>query len=212
MFILGLTGSIGMGKTTVAKRFIEHNIPVLNADEVVHDLYKGDAAVTIENTFPGSVRDGVVDRKILSKIIMKDPEGFKKLEAIIHPLVREVEVKFIETSLQKGHNIVVLEVPLLFETGMDELVDFTIVVSAPDDIRRARVLKRPGMTKEKLDSIIERQMPEGIKKSRADYIVDTSTEISETWKQIDTIIESLTGKTPAAVDLWDVSRDQPIAN
>ena len=212
MFILGLTGSIGMGKSTIAERFKEHNIPVLNADDVVHNLYEGEAAVSIENAFPGSVKNGTVDRKVLSGMLLDNPDSFKKLEKIIHPLVRKEEVKFIEKNFNDGRNIVVLEVPLLFETGMDELVDFTIVVSAPEHVRDMRVLKRPGMTKSKLETIKKRQISEERKKSLADYIVDTSGEISESWNQVDTILESLTSKTPEAIDLWDITADQQVIN
>ncbi len=212
MLIIGLTGSIGMGKSTAAKRLKEHNIPVLDTDKVVHDLYAGDAAVQIEHAFPGTVFNGTVDRKILSQKVLGKPDELKKLEGIIHPLVRREEVKFLEENLINGHNVVVLEVPLLFETGMDELVDLTIVVHAPENIRDERVLQRPGMTRKKLKSIVSRQLPDKEKIAKADYVVDTSGDIEKSWRQIDNIIESLGEKTPAAIGLWDISVEHPYSN
>ena len=134
---------------------------------------------------------------------------FKKLEEIIHPLVREQEVKFIEKNLNSGKNVIVLEVPLLFETGMDELVDLTLVVSTAKEIRDKRVLERPGMTRKKLDAILSRQMPDELKREKADFIIDTGGEIEDTWNQIDNVLASLTEKTPEAFKLWELTDIQP---
>ncbi|MGH1352743.1 MAG: dephospho-CoA kinase [Methyloligellaceae bacterium] len=202
MIILGLTGSIGMGKSTASKRFLSNEIPVLDADKVVHDLYQGDAAQKIEEAFPGTVENGSVNREILAKYLIENPEDFKKLGAIIHPMVRIEEARFIGENLKAGKKIVVLEVPLLLEGNMDDEVDAVIVVHAEDKLRRERVMQRPGMTEEKLNSIIAKQMPEEKKLERADYIVDTSLTIEDTWRQIDEIIAMVEGKEAGAVNIW----------
>lgn len=207
MIILGLTGSIGMGKSTAAEQFKKHNIPVLDADKVVHDLYKGAAAPEIEKAFPGSVKDGEVDRTVLAGYLMETPSDFKKLEAIIHPMVRKEEIDFLLECEKNGEEIVVLEIPLLLEGNMDDDVDAVIVVSAADEIRRERVMQRPGMTKEKLEAIIAKQLPDEIKRDRADYIVDTSRDIKDTWDQVDNIIEGMKAYVaqtiePMALDRW----------
>ncbi len=202
MIILGLTGSIGMGKSTASKRFEKHGIPVLDADKVVHDLYQGAAAPKIEQAFPGTVRDGKVNREILAKYLMENPDDFKKLGSIVHPMVRIEEAGFIGENLKAGKKIVVLEVPLLLEGNMDKEVDAVIVVHADDKLRRERVLQRPGMTEEKLNAIIAKQMSEEEKLSRADYIVDTSTEIEDSWAQIDKIIATAEEIKSGAVNIW----------
>ncbi len=202
MIILGLTGSIGMGKSTAAEQFKKHNIPVLDADKVVHELYKGAAAPEIEKAFPGSVKDGVVDRTVLAGYLMDNPADFKKLEAIIHPMVRKEEIDFLINCKKQGEEIVVLEIPLLLEGNMDDDVDAVVVVSAADEIRRERVMQRPGMTEEKLDAIIAKQLPDEMKRKRADYIVDTSTEIKDTWDQVDKIVEAAQKIEPQALDRW----------
>ncbi len=202
MIILGLTGSIGMGKSTAAEQFKKHNIPVLDADKVVHELYKGAAAPEIEKAFPGSVKDGVVDRIVLAGYLMDNPADFKKLEAIIHPMVRKEEIDFLINCKKQGEEIVVLEIPLLLEGNMDDDVDAVVVVSAADEIRRERVMQRPGMTEEKLDAIIAKQLPDEMKRKRADYIVDTSTEIKDTWDQVDKIVEAAQKIEPQALDRW----------
>ncbi|MEO1544297.1 MAG: dephospho-CoA kinase [Pseudomonadota bacterium] len=191
MMIVGLTGSIGMGKTTAAERFRYNGIPVCDADAEVHALYAGKAAPLIEDVFPGTTDAGVVDREKLSKALLADPSGFKRLEAIVHPLVREAERAFLQASHDAGHAIAVLEIPLLFETGGDGLVDKTVVVSAGLDEQRRRVLERPGMTPEKLQNILSRQRPDAEKRAKADFIVDSSGSITDSAAQVDDILRQL---------------------
>lgn len=191
MLVIGLTGSIGMGKSTVAKRFAACGIAVCDADAVVHDLYAGEARAPIEAAFPGAVIDGVVDRAKLSAALLDDPGKFKTLEAIVHPLVKAKEVAFLKREAQTGAACAVLEVPLLFETHGDARVDVTVVVSAPADVQRQRVLERDGMTNEKLDQILSRQVPDSEKRRRADFVVDTRLDLDATFAQVDRIVEAL---------------------
>ncbi|MGI9385265.1 MAG: dephospho-CoA kinase [Methyloligellaceae bacterium] len=202
MLIIGLTGSMGMGKSTAAKRFRGHGIPVFDADAEVHRLYAGEAAPLIEAAFPGTVADGSVDRKRLGAAVVGDRAALKRLESIIHPLVREGQRRFIETHSKAGADLVILEIPLLFETGADDRVDATVVVTAPPDLQRARVLDRPGMTPEKLEALLSEQMPDDEKRQRADFVVDTSGPVEETGRKIDMIIESLAGREGEAVSRW----------
>lgn len=202
MLILGLTGSIGMGKTTVAAHLAESGIPVLDADAEVHKLYRGAAAPLIEAAFPGTVRNGAVDRKKLSTALMAKPGEIEKLQAIVHPLVREAERDFLLSHASDGVPIAVLEIPLLFETGGDTLVDATLVVSAPEEVQRARVLERLGMSEEKFVSLLGNQMPDAEKRARADFVVDTSLELEETLAQVDIIIDSLGKWKGVALELW----------
>jgi dephospho-CoA kinase len=174
MFVLGLTGSIGMGKSTTAKLFAEAGVPVHDADATVHALYEGEAAPLIEAAFPGTTADGKVDRTKLSVKVVHDPAAMKKLEALVHPLVRQREEAFLRAAEAKGATVAVLDIPLLFETGGDKRVDAVVVVSAPADVQRARILMRPGMTEEKYEALLARQMPDADKRARADFIVDTS--------------------------------------
>lgn len=197
MIILGLTGSIGMGKTTAANMFAQAGIPVHSADETVHRLYAGRAAALIEAAFPGTVIDATVDRQKLSAAVLGDEAAMKRLEAIVHPLVREEEAAFLQNADEAGADIVVLDIPLLFETGADSRVDQVAVVSAPAPIQRQRVLSRPGMTELKLDAILARQMPDAQKRERADFIIDSSSSFEETRRQIGDIIAKLRGQ-PAA--------------
>ncbi len=191
MIYVGLTGSIGMGKSTSGKLFAEAGIPVNDADAVVHDLYSGEAVPLIEAAFPGTTRNGTVDRQELGRQLGLDPEGFKRLEAIVHPLVRQRERIFLDHQLAAGADIVVLDIPLLFETGADKRVDRIVVVSCDPQIQRERVLARPGMTEEKFNMILSRQMPDAEKRARADYIIDTSHSIDTTREQIRDIIADL---------------------
>lgn len=191
MLLIGLTGSIGMGKSTIAKRFAEQGVPVVDADQVVHDLYEGEAVAPIEAAFPGTTTDGRVDRVKLSQQLMDDPAGFKRLEAIVHPLVHQAERRALQDHAAAGAELAVLEVPLLFETGGDARVDVTVVVSAPEDVQRERVLAREGMTAEKFDAIRSRQLPEAEKRRRADFIVETHLTIPESYAQVDLIIDAL---------------------
>ncbi|RAX43529.1 dephospho-CoA kinase [Rhizobium tropici] len=194
MIRIGLTGSIGMGKSTSAKLFAEAGIPVNDSDAVVHDLYSGEAVPLVEAAFPGATSDGKVDRQELSRKLADDPSGFKRLEAIIHPLVREREREFLERQRQAGADMLVLDIPLLFETGADKRVDKIVVVSCDPQIQRERVLARPGMTEEKFNMILSRQTPDAQKRARADYVIDTGGSIDEARKQVREIIADLRRK------------------
>jgi dephospho-CoA kinase len=174
MFILGLTGSVGMGKSVTARFFAEAGVPVHDADAVVHRLYEGEAVAAIEAAFPGTTADGKVDRAKLGARVLGDAAGLKRLEAIVHPLVHEAERRLLAEAQARGEKVAVLDIPLLFETGGDERVDAVVVVSAPAEVQRARVLERPGMTVEKLEAIMAKQTPDAEKRRRADFVVDTS--------------------------------------
>jgi dephospho-CoA kinase len=198
MLIVGLTGSIGMGKSTVAARFREHGIAVCDADAEVHKLYEGAAVAAIEAAFPGTTAGGKVDRQRLGQALIDNPAGFKRLEAIVHPMVLAAERAFLQAEAAKGASLAVLEIPLLLETGGDKRVDVVVVVSAPGDTQRARVMQRPGMTAEKLEQILARQMPDAAKRARADFVVDTGGTFAESEAQIDNIVESLKGREGTA--------------
>lgn len=194
MLVVGLTGSIGMGKSTAAARFAKQGIPVFDADAEVHRLYKGEAAPLIEKRFPGTTREGRVDRSRLAERLMGDEAALADLEAIVHPLVRKVREEFLASHARDGADMVVLEIPLLFEVGADDQVDVSVVVTAPPEVQRERVLHRTNMTQEKLDALLANQMPDEEKRRRADFIVDTSAPIEETALEIDKLIESLRGR------------------
>jgi dephospho-CoA kinase len=198
MLVIGLTGSAGMGKSTVAAHFRGRGIPVFDADAEVHRLYDGLAAGSIETAFPGTVSGGKIDRQRLSAALLREPAAFKRLEAIVHPLVQTAERDFLRRSFELGVAMAVLEIPLLFETGGEGRVDVTIVVSAPASVQRERMLARPGMTAEKLDALLARQLPDAEKRARADFVVDTSSAIPETLAQIDRIIETLQARQGTA--------------
>jgi dephospho-CoA kinase len=174
MFILGLTGSLGMGKSVTARFFAEQGVPVHDADAVVHRLYEGQAAAAIEAAFPGTTAGGKVDRDKLAARVLGDSAALKRLEAIVHPLVQEAERRLLAEAEARGEKVAVLDVPLLFETGGEKRVDAVVVVSAPPEVQRSRVLERPGMTVEKLEAILAKQMPDDEKRRRADFVVDTS--------------------------------------
>ena len=191
MIRIGLTGSIGMGKSTSGKLFAEAGIPVNDSDAVVHDLYESEAVPLVEAAFPGSARDGTVDRQELGRQLADDPSGFKRLEAIVHPLVRKRERLFLERQRQAGADMVVLDIPLLFETGADKRVDKIVVVSCDPQIQRQRVLARPGMTEDKFNMILSRQTPDAEKRARADYVIDTGRSIDAAREQVKEIIADL---------------------
>lgn len=174
MFILGLTGSLGMGKSATARFFAEQGVPVHDADAVVHRLYEGEAAAAIEAAFPGTTAGGKVDRDKLAARVLDDGAALKRLEAIVHPLVQEAERRLLAEAEARGEKVVVLDIPLLFETGGEKRVDAVVVVSAPPEVQRSRVLERPGMTVGKLEAILAKQMPDEEKRRRADFVVDTS--------------------------------------
>ncbi len=200
MMRVGLTGSIGMGKSTTAAMFAEAGIPVHDADAAVHRLYSGKAAPLVEAAFPGTVTEGVVNREALGKAVLGNPQALKQLEAIIHPLVREEELDFISRAEAAGAPFVILDIPLLFETGGDTRVDKIIVVTAPADVQRERVLSRPGMTEEKFLSILARQMPDAEKRARADFIIDTSLGLAPARAEVARIIALLSASGPALKD------------
>lgn len=191
MILIGLTGSIGMGKSTTAAMFAELGIPVNDADRVVHELYSGDAVAPIAAVFPDVVIDGVVDRVALSSNLAKNPDTFRLLEAIVHPLVRQREREFIDAQRASGAPMVVLDIPLLFETGSQDRVDVIVVVSCDPALQRERVLRRPGMTVEKFEMILGRQVPDAEKRARADFVVDTGQGMALARARVAEIIATL---------------------
>lgn len=174
MIILGLTGSIGMGKSTTAKLFAEAGVPVYDADATVHMLYEGEAAPSIEAAFSGTTVDGKVDRARLSARVVHDPAAMRQLEQIVHPMLGASRQKFLHDAEQSGAPVAVVDVPLLFETGGEKRVDAVVVVTTTPEIQRQRILARDNMTGEKLDAILARQLPDAEKRQRADFVVDTS--------------------------------------
>ena len=191
MLVLGLTGSIGMGKSTTARFFAEEGVPVLDADAVVHALYDGEAVAAIEAAFPGTSKDGRIDREELSRRVVGDPAALKRLESIVHPLVRAAQARFLADAERSGAPVAVLDVPLLFETGGDQRVYAVVVVSAPADVQRARTLDRAGMTAEKFDALMQKQMPDAEKRRRADFIVDTSQSFDSARAQVRAILAAV---------------------
>ncbi|MBP2563063.1 dephospho-CoA kinase [Neorhizobium galegae] len=196
MIVIGLTGSIGMGKSTTAKMFAEEGVPVNDSDAVVHDLYRTDAVAPVGKAFPGTVKNGVIDRQELSRQLSASPEKFPLLEAIVHPLVRRREVDFLARHKEAGTDLVLLDIPLLFEVKGEDRVDVIVVVTCDPQIQRDRVLARPGMTEEKLAMILSRQMPDAEKRQRADFLIDTGLGLDAARGQVREIIASLkAGKT-----------------
>lgn len=195
MKIIGLTGSIGMGKSTTAAMFREAGIPVYDADAAVHDLYDvGGAAVgPVGEAFPGVVKDGRVDREELRQRVLGQPDALKRLNAIVHPLVGLDRVGFLKQAEADGCDWVVFDVPLLFETGGHANVDAIVVVSAPPDMQRERVLARPGMTPDRLDAILAQQMADADKRARAHYVVDTGRGLEAAREQVAEIVAKLRG-------------------
>ena len=191
MIVIGLTGSIGMGKTTTAKLFAAEGIPVLDSDAVVHDLYSAEAVPIIEAAFPGTTISGTVDRLELGNILRENPANFSKLEAIVHPLVRERQEAFLRKAREENQNFAVLDIPLLFETGAETRVDKIVVVSCAPEIQRQRVLSRPGMTEEKFEMILARQMPDNEKRRRADFIIDSGNGVEAARDQVREILQRL---------------------
>lgn len=196
MIILGLTGSIGMGKSTTAAMFAARGVPVNDADAAVHELYRGKAAPLVGHAFPDAIVDGVVDRNRLAAAVIGNPVALKRLETIVHPLVREVETAFLARHRLAGTPLVVLDIPLLFEVGAEGRVDRIAVVTAPAEVQRARVLARPGMTEPKFEAILAKQVPDAEKRARADYIVDTGQGMEPARRSVDRIIGELTGVFP----------------
>jgi dephospho-CoA kinase len=191
MLIVGLTGSLGMGKTTAVAHLRELGLPVFDADAEVHRLYATTAVPLIEAAFPGTTRGGKVDRKALSAALLAAPGRFTELEGIVHPLVRASERAFLQGEAASSTPIAVLEIPLLFETGADAMVDATIVVSAPAQVQRQRLLARAGLDARKIDSLLAQQMPDAEKRARADFVVDTGSGVEASNGALDAIIAEL---------------------
>jgi dephospho-CoA kinase len=194
MLVIGLTGSIGMGKSAAAAHFARAGVPVFNADAEVHRLYGGEAVPLIEAAFPGVTRGACVDRELLAREVAPSPEKLKQLERIVHPLVVKAEIAFLREQEAKGAKLALLEIPLLFETGAETHVDVTVVVSAPEAVQKQRVVARPGMSEAKLAGLLARQLPDAKKRARADFVVDTGKTLADMQAQIDTLIESLKGR------------------
>lgn len=191
MIILGLTGSIGMGKSTTAKLFMEAGVPVYDADATVHQLYEGEAAPAIEAAFPGTTAAGKVDRQKLSARVVHDPAAMKQLEQIVHPMLGASRQKFFADAERAGVPVAVVDVPLLYETGGEKRVDAVVVVTTSPENQRARIMARGTMTREALDSILARQLPDAEKRKRADFVVDTSHGLDPVRVQIRDILQQV---------------------
>jgi dephospho-CoA kinase len=193
MFKLGLTGSIATGKSTALKAFSDLGVPVFSSDDVVHELYRAEAVAPVKAVFPGVTTDGVIDRQKLSHILIQHPERLKSLEAIVHPLVRARINRFLAETAETGAKLAVVDIPLLYERGVDWGLDAVAVTVVDEAEQRRRALARPGMTVEKLDAILARQMPQAEKRARADYILDTGTSIDSTRADVAALVGKLTG-------------------
>lgn len=191
MKIIGLTGSIGMGKTTTAEMFKKHGVPTIDADQIVHQLYENEAVALIEEAFPGTTDSKTVDREKLSASVIGQPDSFKKLEAIIHPLVRQKQDEFIKSHREQGTDLVLLDIPLLFETGAQSRVDIVVVVTCDPEIQKKRVLARKNMNIDKFNAILKKQLPDTEKRKLADHIVDTSVSFEETEAQVIALLSNL---------------------
>lgn len=193
MIVLGLTGTIGMGKSTVAKMFAEEGAPAFDSDAAVHELYApgGAAVAPVEAAFPGVTRDGAIDRGLLSAKVVGDAQALKQLEQIVHPLVRQAQANFLARQRAAGAPVVVLDIPLLFESTGAKGVDKIVVVSAPADVQRARVLARPGMTEAKFEDLLSRQTPDAEKRARADFVIDTGGSLEDTRAQVRAVLDAL---------------------
>jgi dephospho-CoA kinase len=189
MIVLGLTGSIGMGKSTTAKLFAEAGVPVYDADATVHRIYEGEAAPAIEAAFPGTTVDGKVDRVRLSAQVVHDPVAMKRLEQVVHPMLRSYHQKFLHDAERAGAPVAVIDVPLLYETGGEQRVDAVVVVTTTPEVQRQRILARDNMTSEKLEAILARQLPDTEKRRRADFVVDTSDGLDPVRARIRDILD-----------------------
>jgi dephospho-CoA kinase len=191
MFILGLTGSIGMGKTATAAMFADEGVPVHDADAVVHKLYEGEATPLIEAAFPGTTSGEIVDRGKLGQRVLGNKDAIARLEQIVHPLVTKARERFVKEAERKGAKVAVFDVPLLFETGGDKRCDAVVVVSAPAEVQRARAFERPGMSEDKFSAILAKQMPDAEKRARADFVVDTSKGFDFARAQVREILKAV---------------------
>lgn len=190
-FRLALTGGIAMGKSTAAAMFADEGVPVFDADAAVHALYRGRAAPMIEAVFPGTVREGTVDRAALGRAVLDDAPALKRLEGIVHPLVAEERTAFLHRAAEAGADVVLLDIPLLYEAGLKETADAVAVISAPADVQRARALARPGMTAEKLQAILARQMPDAEKRRRADYVIRSDEGLEAMRARVRAVVEAV---------------------
>ena len=202
MYLIGLTGSIGMGKTLTASLFEAAGVPRYDADAAIHALYAsgGDAVAPIAELFPDAIVDGAVDRGILGQLVLKDADKLKQLEALVHPLAGASQMAFLSRHAEAGAPMALLDIPLLYETGGDGFVDCVVVVSAPYEVQRARVLARPGMSEEKFLDILGKQVPDAEKRRRADFIVDSSVSVEDARRQIHDILAALEGREGTALD------------
>jgi dephospho-CoA kinase len=191
MLVLGLTGSAAMGKSTVSAMLAERGVAVFDADRTVHALYQGAAVPVIDAAFAGTTRDGAVDRDLLRARVLGDEPAMQRLEALVHPLVKAEEEAFLARARDDGRRIVVLDVPLLFETGAESDVDVVLVVSAPAEVQRQRMLARPGMTPERLEAMLARQIPDAEKRRRAHYVIDTGGTFDDTRRQVKEVIRAI---------------------
>ena len=200
MFLIGLTGSIGMGKSLTASLFQKEGVPVYDADAAVHSLYEKDGAAVapIGALVPEAIIDGAVDRAILGQHVLKDGEKLKALEAIVHPLAGEAQMEFLLRNEKAGTKVVVLDIPLLLEGNGEKFVDSVVVVSAPYDLQRARVLARPGMSEERFAEILAKQVPDAEKRKRAEFIVDSSISVEDAHAQVRVILEAIEGREGVA--------------
>ena len=205
MLLIGLTGSIGMGKSETARMFARLGLPVYDADAAVHKLYAagGAAVAPIEAAFPGVSKDGAIDRAALSARVLNDRDAMKRLETIIHPLVGQAQMEFLLAAERDGAPMVVLDIPLLFETGGETRVDVTVVVSAPAETQRERVLARPGMTPEKFEAILAKQVPDAEKRAKAHFVVETGLGLEHAFAQTSAIVAALKGRKGA---IWEQRR------
>jgi len=199
-FILCLTGSLGMGKSRTASFFAEQGVPVYDSDAAVRTLYAGDAAPLIESAFPGTTSDGQVDRTKLAACVVGDSAAMARLEAIVHPLVAKARDAFIIQAQARAAPVVVLDVPLLFETGGERHCDAVVVVSAPLDVQRRRAFERPGMTEEKFDALVGKQVPDAEKRRRADFVVDSSQSYDHARAQVRDILTAIGKMRGSRVD------------
>lgn len=193
MFVLGLTGSIGMGKSTAAAMFRAEGIAVHDSDAAVHELYNGKAVAAVEAAFPGTAQGGVVDRARLADAVLDDAQNLARLEAIVHPLVAASRDAFLAEAAKSGAGLVALDIPLLFETGSERIVDAVVLVTAPESVQKARVCARPGMTAERFAAILARQMPDTEKRARAHFIINTGRGFAPAKLQVRAIVRALAG-------------------
>jgi dephospho-CoA kinase len=193
MLVLGLTGSLGMGKSTCAAMFAEKGVAIFDADATVHALYRSDAVPLVEAAFPGTMVDGVIDRNLLAKKVVGDSAAIARLEKIVHPLVRDAENLFRAKAKEAGTDIILLDIPLLFENHIDDRVDVVILVSTTPEIQKERVLGRPGMSEERFTALLAKQMPDQEKRRHAHFIIDTSGELTDTRRQVDDVFRAVAG-------------------